>query len=569
MSIQDNTIFFGAGGFGVVNPDDILSPMVDVEINEAMNYRIINNDVFPSNEDDEDYGFRWGFYLRDWASPSDQNVLIDNRVIAHSQMDYGCCAFHFEDSGKWIICQNEADSTLRGFHLTGNCGGSFYRKNTMGLHKTRPGTPSDERTAALILEKNTDVGIQDCGHNHWLISDYDPDHGAWSRDANYVENRFYIGTDAYHQPDPITFGPASSPSVQTFPNDWFQLKTGGCQSYENTACNDNTFNGNLKDSLNSYERKVALNNLTYSSPVNAKEWEARFNLLKVLNCHPYLLTSSIPSQFYDAFEESSEFEFADYFAQFNDAMLINTTDLGALNNIRSSIEVRRSILDSLDGTLTSATLVQSVGSTYYSFRGNLLNQIDSLHILQNSIIVDLSENRESALEDCVDKLNLLPETTQVEENQKFLYRLYLKKAMGSAITQGDSTILRNIAEQCDDEAGQTRFFAMNYFPWEDEANTRSDQPNIIECERDQNGNTNLGFKISPNPADDWLSIQFTTLFSGDLQIVDVTGKSVIQISYSDQSVAFLNTKELSPGIYFCVAQSVSGERKVISFVIAK
>ena len=130
-------------------------------------------------------------------------------------------------------------------------------------------------------------------------------------------------------------------------------------------------------------------------------------------------------------------------------------------------------------------------------------------------------------------------------------------------------MLPYIAGQCDEEAGHTRFTAMNYLPEDDAANTRSDEPDIVTCERDEKGIANMNFKVLPNPAADWVSIMISTKFSGEIQIMDATGKIIHQVTLSEQNIAYFNTQALSAGIYFCVAQSSSGERKTTSFVVVK
>lgn len=173
------------------------------------------------------------------------------------------------------------------------------------------------------------------------------------------------------------------------------------------------------------------------------------------------------------------------------------------------------------------------------------------------------------LSDCADLLELLPDNTPVEENYKFLYGLYLKQAMGLAITQSDSIILRSIAEQCDDEAGHTRFKAMNFLPWSDEANTRTDNPNIIPCERTSKNIGSLGFQVFPNPTASWLTIIFENAFSGNLQITDVNGKQIQQAVISEQKSMLVNIENFPSGTYFCTAISESGARELTPFFVIK
>jgi hypothetical protein len=98
------------------DPDNnVRSPVFDLTIGPASNYRFQYNHITPFNAasaNTDVYGNRWGFYFHNWESPGGNNILQQNNVTGSvNEFDYGMCAFHFENSGPFFIerCNRERD----------------------------------------------------------------------------------------------------------------------------------------------------------------------------------------------------------------------------------------------------------------------------------------------------------------------------------------------------------------------------------------------------------------------------------------------------------------------------
>lgn len=84
---------------------------------------------------------------------------------------------------------------------------------------------------------------------------------------------------------------------------------------------------------------------------------------------------------------------------------------------------------------------------------------------------------------------------------------------------------------------------------------------ILANQEEENG----VFKVYPNPTKEKLNISFSEIFTGDITIVDMIGKSYLEVKLMKQKSVVMDVSGLEKGIYFLVIRGDEGaySRKVV------
>jgi len=77
----------------------------------------------------------------------------------------------------------------------------------------------------------------------------------------------------------------------------------------------------------------------------------------------------------------------------------------------------------------------------------------------------------------------------------------------------------------------------------------------------------IPFTISPNPADDFLRIQWNGGEFIDLRLIDSQGRAVANIASQGNSILEVDVRNLAPGTYFLLSCSSSGKTKAKQVII--
>lgn len=358
MLLQRNAITVGSGGSTPSEATNFTSTFVDVNMRSSGGYQVLRNAILVQNDEDYSFSNRWGFYLHGWESPSNANFLLENHVLGdENNYDFGCCAYHFNQSGPWTMCFNQSNNTLRGFHINNYCGGTVFARNIMGDHHSSPiVNPGTIPTAALLMESNSEIGIQVCRLNQWQLSDYSPDRGAWHKN-------FLVAPFSRFDVDPMQVGTVPNPIV---PNPgWFFASAGSCPSEPGQE--ECYTSSGYKDSLDQYEKRIIENGMGFTeedlSP--AFQWEQRRQLLGKLLAYPVLLEAYPEAQvFFQAHIEQSAGQFAQFNQTMHESMLL-PADLA--NALQESQVVVRSVLSTLseyDSAIQDSLQFVSAGSDF-------------------------------------------------------------------------------------------------------------------------------------------------------------------------------------------------------------
>ncbi len=565
MRIWSNSVNVNSGGSTEAAP--IASPIIEVAVGMASNYNLRFNYIFTTNPDLANHRNRWGFYIRSWQSPSVGNWFSENHVTGNNAtFDHGMCAFHFIDSGPWNICDNSADYTLLGFHLTGNCATSVFGGNDFG-HHARSSLPSQTaETAALQMESGSKIGWQICRHNNWLQASYAPDRGAWHKGTNFADSRFDYNPSLTGE-EPVPVFPASG---------WFHDDCIGTP-LPNQHCGAQE---PYSPTLDVFESIIISENQNYSAPATVLAWEERRQVISKLLRYPDLNTAyPAANTFYNTHINTSAGKFAQFDEMLHHAMLIEPSSMASLDNVRAQITGVIGRIDSLDSTVQNAAAAESLGSQFFAYRSTLLSPIGQLMAQQQAIESQIVAARTSALALCEQYLAALPQNATYEWNQAFLNGLALKKARIIAFSENDLSTLRIIAGQCPEIAGHTRDQAMGLLPIGDPAIFLPDVPIIPGCQglygegEERNTSTpypTLELRLSPNPVADVLFVKFGSTFTGEIQVFDLAGKSAGRSqNINEQTEANISTSKLASGIYFLSLISDSGKRTVTKFIVSK
>jgi hypothetical protein len=563
MAIDENLIAVEPGGSLPSDATGYTSAIIDVEIGAAGKYIIEENFISSNNIDNVNYRNRWGIYLHDWASPSSTNQLKYNQVFGSNlQYDYGMCAYHFVDAGPWDICRNISDHTLRGFHVSLNCGTSNFRYNTMREHNHSP--LETNLTAGLLMEQSSILGLQYCKKNEWIVSDYSPDYGAWHKGGpvESLSSQFsYEFDEPLQKPNPVI--PASF---------WFNpLDT--CQ-YQYYCLPTINFETDIDD-----ERyKTIIENQEYEYPNNVREWERRKDVLVQLLRYPDLISDGLVNTFFNAHINTSAGLFAILDNELQHAM-VNSPAFDSLLEVNTAkIESIVLKVDSLDTTLSDSVTLLNVGNSFFQYRRSIILDLETLipeRILLNDSI---SAIRNQSLSDILSHLAILPENEVYEFNYKKIKELEIKKILQIPISETDYSYLESIAQQCLSVAGKTVNGAKNLLPessafsgWPDGTpgdacgHTQERAQPAISVRSEHNQIT-----ISPNPTSDKLTIQFKELFTGSLYITDILGQVAIPgIHVSNIETWSVPMAQLKNGTYFLKVQPLGGTSISMKVVVAK
>ena len=575
MFIQENLIFPGPGGSNPNQSQALTSTFLEVEINSASNFNLYANKIYPSNINANFNRNRWGIYAHTWQAPSSQNTMWMNEVLGDASYDYGCCAFHFSNSGPWFICANHSNNTLRGFHFRGDCECSTFSINTIGEHSSS-NSPATGLTAGIKLDMNVaygsaQIGLQPCMGNSFLVGNYTPDWGAWNESDLLINKFTYNPTQAIQIPNPIN------------PNQgWFFPDLDCPLVSQATHCPIPYSNcgGEYRGVVQGAELETVNANQILVPPADVFEWQSRLDILGKLLRYPELKNTYPETEpFFNLHINTS----AGLFAQFNElldqAMVVPEVQSAELYANQSQTQLLLNQLNVIDLDINDLSDIGQITASHFIARQNILQQISTLQNNLESILESIALSRSAVLYSCAQFQNSLPSVNVYETNQKFLNGLAIKKAQGIEFTASEYTMLQNIAQQCPEIAGNTRYRAINRLPKNDPLANENEDPIFPDCQGLQQGedrkelakfNPHDVQTIVPNPADAIITVVFGYEFSGDITINDVLGQQhLIKRGLLKQEQLTLPLEGIAPGVYFLTSISQTGFHSTTTFVVGK
>lgn len=567
MTISGNPINFLNGGS---HPNVAReSSLIDIEVNEAHNFDLSENHIRTQNIDDVNNRNRWGFYIHERKSPSSGHTLLGNSVLsinANEELDFGMCAFHFEECGPWSICYNRSDKTLRGFHINEDCSISTFGANILGRHG-RSVASNTGPTAALLMQFTPKLGPQYCRKNVFLDNNYAPDRGAEIQAAFPIiaASRFDVDPNVQEQ-YPVPVNPASG---------WFHL-TVDCGNIPGNHCGGLS-SPPYESYINEYEMETILAHQTASPPINASDWEDIRDVYAKLLKYPTLKSlSGAADTFFNVHSSTSAGLYAQWDESLNLSMQIDEEISNELEAIRTDLKELIDSLDAIDRTLTTISEIRNASSSFFYSRHAILTQMGVLQNQEEILINTIDSVRLLGINNCQTALSLLPQNTQYEVNQVFLNELLLKYSTGQTLSSEDTFALRFIALQCPDLAGRTRFRAANWLTPGDLIRQILENGIAPLCDTLERNNRiyPIGhhelFWLWPNPVESSINVSFNSSFTGEITVYSLSNPSPLLIKELNGVInTQLNSEYLTSGVYFLVAKTNNGQSFSRKFVVLK
>lgn len=532
MDVLSNVINMNAGGS---YEGSQYSSGFELHIGPAIQYKYRYNSIFPTNSPPpNDNRNRWGFFLRSWSSPSFNNHLTQNHVVGlESSFDHGMCAFHFTFAGPWNICKNDATQTQRGFHINGNCSTSSFSHNEMGIHHSISGQ-SIGFTAALLMDANSSLGDQFCKFNTWEELDYGPDDsGAWHKGPNYTQSEFHVDfSQSGFFPNPIrTTDPLAN---------WIRPFACTTSPFD---CTDDTFELELDE----IDEGLIAENQNYVEPISAIDWEEKKSILiKLLEKPSLLVNNPNATTFFNSHINERVGQFATYEKELYDSQLFTIEEDDINNGFQDDIQAK---IESLDNLIPNTDDLQG----FLLARKNSIEGLELLIHDYNLFIDDIQHSRSVVLNVFIESLNDLEAYTQVELNQKELYRILIKKYLGESFSTLDILSLEDIADQCSQLAGNTNQGAMGFLP-EGNQHINYYENGNPSCNQERESNTKDvdlldNVSVNPNPTKGMLYLNGVDDSLQYLEVISTTGKVILSIKNLPPSSP-IDVNKLAAGFYF-------------------
>jgi Secretion system C-terminal sorting domain len=543
-------------------------------VNSAPGFKINDNMVFTNNTDPYTTS-RWAFNIKEWKAPSMYNDLIDNVVMGrdgngNDQNDYSCCSFHFTDAGPWNACHNETGNTYRGFHIQGECGPSLFRNNIIGAHSSNL---VNNVTAGFLIDDNAVIGSQYCHNNEWIVPSQSPSVDAWHKSviSPINPNKFTINQNwANGIPSSMKIGDASTPIINTLPNDWFTKEN--CTDAPVQFCDGDPKSEFL--ALNAKDVATIAENQIYTANAKTYEWENRVKAMETMIFFPVSKENNAKAEsFYELHKYESEGQYASFSKMLHDAMLLPVAQSEAIDLFSTQTNDLLKDLDDWDATL-GLPIPEEISDEFFSGRYTILKQIGNLLTERYYLDSIILQEREPLLNACEDYNSNLPVNSLIEKYQQFLNTIAIKKARGLENSEEDIATLREIAKQCELLAGSTKNKAMSCLPTGDPAIVLYDDLIKSDCSTEGRFQTeqkpqinNSDLTLFPNPVMENLNVQFNADFKGSITIVDLMGKVVFDIKIVDaQKNIQISTKLLQNGVYFLKTRDEKNAEVVSKFL---
>jgi len=429
-----------------------------------------------------------------------------------------------------FLCENSTTATHKGIECRGSLTSTRMVKNSMG-------------TAAygLYCEAGNTMPKQDRHENIWTAGSYF-NLGARYNAASAPFQFFYDANNAITNDVP--------PSVD--PQDWFEDKAGS-----NAVCGSGDQGGYISDYEQDFIDEVIEPDTT------AKNWDTRQRLLYKLLQLPELLVSSASASDYlddNQTSNSSPYRFAHAEHLFDQAYSMTSSQDSQFASASAQIQVINSQIDSLDEQ-------QAQDSTTYDLtiaqqRATAFAQLDSaaanLELLRTQADTILKHGLDTALT-CA---NALPETMPYEDNLKDILVFAIRAAKGDSLVETDFVRLRQIAAQCPSLGGISVRRAPQWLMHEegiDYSDKDWDDGCAVTYYDDAKSriNTAQTIRITPNPAKDYMQIDFPENSLGEWFVSDATGRP-FRKGKVEENTLWVPTNDWLSGLYFFAWRDENG-----------
>lgn len=463
---------------------------------------------------------RIGIHAAGWANMGGGHIIGSNTISGIS----GDFALVGESHKRTLYCFNSTDSTRTGLLFKGNNAPMVLESNDIYRH-----------AYGLYINSGI-IGDQRRRDNRWLpnVTDYDT-YGAFN-DFVHEWSRFWVQSNT-----PGIMPPSVNPA-----SGWFDVENGTLSS--NCPLIPTPI-GNISRAEQAFlDGELATQNVDTSFI-----WDISFELMAKIQKDPSLIsTNELIDSFYQVVYNTSTYYLAGLYNDYENAVLADTNLLNGISSASDEIVFWLDSLRILDTLYTDEGDSISIDSTYLSAFSNVSAHIIAKVHFKDSLSNKLDSLREIELNALLNTLNGLEAQGEFEENKKTLLR-YKALQILDEVLQADRDSIVAIAKLCPDEFGSVVNEARTLLPichdWHITKADGCDAFEAIQLPGQQPDYLNLEMQINPNPADDYITVQFNKQITGKLIILDMSGKRLLEQELYDVDEAVLDCTQWINGIY--------------------
>jgi hypothetical protein len=439
-------------------------------------------------------------------------------------------------------------------HWQGNCDFSIIRGNTID--------PASD--CGYFLDWNALTGDQILQGNCWIDPDpaagnFPPQRAAVNDNVNNL-----LASEMGVDPSIMT----CSPGYYSYPNYngmntshaqgfWFTDFTGG-PTYECAGLCSTDYQGEID--FSNY-RMIAEDQPLTSGYVEESRRMMRAHL------------------FEDLYFDNSLLEQDPLFEQFyNENQNTNMMSLASVKNqLNNNIYPQSLLAEYLAQSQSIAEIVAALSENEFRINYESLTQpeIDELQAVNQGFRDELQNQSEALMQWKINTFNYsqeqamlvmnevmsFSEEDKIEENHRNVYQIYLRSvAENNEITQDEQEVLMTIATQCPDQGGEAvidaRILLDKFYPEIDYAELtdcsetsgfRTGRPDSQDPKQHENL---MICHLSPNPASDFIKINYTIMEPAELSFYSVTGQQIHSVQLAAGSrVDEIDTAPFARGVY--------------------
>ena len=438
------------------------------------------------------------------------------------------------------ICENTLTNTHKGIECKAALLSTYLRKNLFGA-----------AAYGLWCSSSAAMSDQDRFENRWTASSYAV-LGAKYDVSTPVFTIFRDITNSITDDQP--------PSSSWSPSTWFQALVGS-----NGNCGVSSFvpaiTGKERDFING----------TTTADTATANWDARRDLFYKLKTYADLTARDVDAANYLSGNSSTApWKYAEAQRLFDVAYTISD----ALNTQFSTLRTQYALL--ADSLLLWDGLQAADTSTYdLTIAQTRTNTFGRWSIVADSLIqknIQVSSTLQTGLQTALTYVAALPTTGKIyETNLKDLLGVMVHYAQGGdSLVVGDSTLLRNIAAQCQRYGGSSIRLAPLWLQ-HIEGVRYIGKDWDVSCTaglREQAAVAIPTAKVLPNPVTNVAQIVFSDDTAGQWMISDLAGRVVQNGTWTlTDNQATINTVDWKAGLYFLGYQSANGSQATTKFVV--
>jgi hypothetical protein len=473
---------------------------------------------------------------------ADCNLLTGNTTDGTG---YG---IHVKMSRHPILRCNSMDNTPFGVAFRSTC-----------LNTALLGNIFNDADEGLLVDYLAQIDEQPYRGNTWVGS-YDTAPAYFAAEPNTIpDNQFLIDPNVsnYSNHHPSGIYPSSGWFVDQTPSGQTTY-TCGSTCPDGIGSDEEGFAGEL-------ENAIANGLLDSSYCLDARIWTAKRQLYAFLMENPSIPQSEQKMQnFLESAALTTIADFYDVEEGIRELFEVDSTVQEAIEDNRVTISANLDQITFIDSLFDVGGMSSQDSIAYTGQRDSLRTDLVSVVELNDSLLYNLADERATAAASVKSANASITTTEDFEDNLQAVYDIYLEAIASNSFEFDSATLaeLEYIANQCFICGGDGVFLARSLYSKTEPGLIYDDDDLCYIASQPLKGpakpkqlETAYSFRISPNPASNWLMGEQTRgeAFEGEMAILDAAGKMVFstRVSFQDSENVTVDLSTLSTGFYTC------------------